>query len=108
MDHRFVTVQTTTAQAEDAERLAALVLESRLAACVQIAGIRSLYRWQGTVQDEPEHLVTCKTTAAAVPGLRELLAREHPYEEPEIIVQPIIDGSEGYLAWLESETRPAR
>ncbi|GGH36139.1 divalent-cation tolerance protein CutA [Microbacterium album] len=73
---------------------------------LQIAEVRSLYRWDGAVQNDREQLVTCKTTAAAVPALRDLILRMHPYEEPEFIVQPIVDGSDGYLAWIETETAP--
>ena len=101
-DPQFVAVQTTVGTPEEARALAGRAMQEHLAACVQISEITSVYRWDGAVQDDPEQLLTVKTTAAAVPGLRELLSREHPYEEPELIVLPIIDGSEGYLQWIRS------
>lgn len=96
----FVTVQTTVEDEPQAQRLAAAILDAGLGACVQVSAIRSFYRWKGEVHDDPEQLLTVKTTAEAVSGLKALLDREHPYEEPEMIVQPIIDGAPGYLDWV--------
>ncbi|GAB3190280.1 divalent-cation tolerance protein CutA [Nesterenkonia suensis] len=96
----FVTVQTTVEDEQQAQHLAMVLLEAGLGACVQLSPIRSFYRWKGEVHDDPEQLLTVKTTAAAVPALKSLLDREHPYEEPELIVQPIIDGAPGYLDWV--------
>lgn len=97
---QYVTVQTTTDSAAEAERLAAQAVQQKLAACVQIAQVRSFYQWQGQTHDDAEHLLTLKTTVAHVPGIKEFLAREHSYDEPELIVQPIIAGSAGYLEWV--------
>lgn len=107
-DADYAAVQTTVSSAEEAQALASLILERRLAACVQVAEVRSFFRWDegsGTaVQNETELLLTCKTTAAAVPGLKALVAEEHPYDEPELIVLPVVDGSTGYLDWVSAET----
>lgn len=103
---RAVTAQTTVETVEQAEQLAGRVLQARLAACVQLGAVRSFFRWEGQVQDEPEQLLTMKTSAAAVPRLRELIAAEHPYDEPEFIVQPVVDGSTSYLAWVHESTGP--
>lgn len=100
----FATVQTTVQDESQARRLAEAILDAGLGACVQVTAIRSFYRWQGQTHDDPEQLVTVKTTAAAVPGLKTLLEGEHPYEEPELIVQPIIDGADGYLDWVRENT----
>lgn len=96
----FVTVQTTTDAAAEAEKLAAAAVEQQLAACVQVSEVRSYYRWAGETHSDPEFLLTLKTTAASVPGIEALLAREHSYDEPELIVQPIIAGSDTYLQWI--------
>lgn len=96
-----VTAQTTVESAEAAEALASAAIDRGLAACVQVSEIRSFYRWQGEVHDDPEWLLTFKTTAEAAAGtLRDHISQQHPYDEPEYIVQPIIDGSEDYLAWI--------
>ena len=102
---RHVTVQTTADSAEAAEKLAAAVVDAQLAACAQVSEIRSFYRWKGEVHHEPEQSVTFKTTASAAPALQQLLQEQHPYEEPEIIVQPIIAGSPGYLEWVSDNSR---
>lgn len=100
----FVTVQTTTDTAAEAEQLASAAVERRLAACVQVSEIRSYYRWQGETHNDPEFLLTLKTTAVAVPGLKKMLQADHSYDEPELIVTPIIDGSQPYLQWIAEST----
>ena len=104
---RCVTAQTTVDSAEAAEELASAIIDQCLAACVQVAEVRSYYRWQGQVHNDPEWLLTAKTTAEAAAGaLRDHISQHHPYDEPEFIVQPIIDGSEGYLAWVRESVQP--
>jgi periplasmic divalent cation tolerance protein len=100
----FVTVQTTTDTAAEAEKLASAAVEQQLAACVQISEIRSYYRWEGETHHDPEFLLTLKTTAASVPGIKKLLLREHSFDEPELIVQPIIAGGDSYLQWIADST----
>lgn len=97
----LVTAETTTDSREVAEHLASAAVDRGIAACVQISAICSYYRWEGEVQNDPEFLLTFKTTAAAADGpLKDFLDREHPYDEPELIILPIIGGSDSYLAWI--------
>lgn len=100
----FVTVQTTTDTAAEAEKLAAAAVEQQLAACVQVSEIRSYYRWQGETHNDPEFLLTLKTTDSSVEGIKALLGREPSYDEPELIVQPIVSGSDSYLQWIADST----
>ncbi|HLR45107.1 MAG TPA: divalent-cation tolerance protein CutA [Brevibacterium sp.] len=96
-----VAAETTTDAREVAEHLASTAVDKGLAACVQISAIRSYYRWEGEVQNDPEFLLTFKTTAPVAHGpLKEFLDREHPYDEPELVILPITGGSESYLAWI--------
>ena len=89
-----------------AERLADLVIEKRLAACVNIlAPCRSVYRWKGAVQHDEEHPMLIKTTAERYPALEQALREGHPYELPEIIAVPIERGLPAYLAWVAAETK---
>jgi len=89
-----------------AERLAALLIEQRLAACVNIlAPCRSVYRWKGAVQRDEEHPMLIKTTAERYPALEKALREGHPYELPEIIAVPIERGLPAYLDWVAAETR---
>ncbi|OGA41307.1 MAG: cation tolerance protein CutA [Betaproteobacteria bacterium RIFCSPLOWO2_12_FULL_68_19] len=88
-----------------AERLAELLLERGLAACVNIlAPCRSVYRWKGAVQHDEEHPMLIKTTAGRYAELEQALREGHPYELPEIIAVPIERGLPAYLDWVASET----
>ena len=88
-----------------AERLADLVIEKQLAACVNIlAPCRSVYRWQGAVQHDEEHPMLIKTSAERYAELEQALRAGHPYELPEIIAVPIERGLPAYLAWVAQET----
>ena len=90
-----------------AERLADLLVQRQLAACVNIlAPCRSVYRWKGEVQHDEEHPMLIKTTAQRYAALEEALRSGHPYELPEIIAVPIERGLPQYLAWVASETTP--
>ena len=90
-----------------AEKLADLLIEQRLAACVNIlAPCRSVYRWKGAVQHDEEHPMLIKTTRERYSELEAAIRAGHPYELPEIIALPIGPGLPAYLQWVESETRP--
>lgn len=84
-----------------AKRIAEVLVEERLAACVnRVAGLHSTYFWDGRLQDEPEILLIIKTTAEQLPRLKERLRAIHPYEVPELIALPIVAGNEAYLEWV--------
>lgn len=86
---------------EAAERIVRTLLEERIVACGNIvAGVTSIYRWQGAVEREAEALIVLKTTAAEAPRLLARLPELHPYEVPEILVLPVVDGHGPYLSWL--------
>ena len=89
-----------------AERLADLVVEKRLAACVNIlAPCRSVYRWKDAVQHDEEHPMLIKTTAERYPELEKALRAAHPYELPEIVAVSIERGLPAYLEWVAGETK---
>lgn len=88
-----------------AERLARDLIESRLAACVNIlAPCRSVYRWKDAVQQEEEHPMLIKTTAGRYADLEAAIRARHPYELPEIIAVPVERGLPAYLDWVVAET----
>jgi len=90
-----------------AQRLADLLLEQRLAACVNIlAPCRSVYRWKDALQHDEEHPMLIKTSAERYPALEQALRQGHPYELPEIIAVPIERGLPAYLDWVAAETKP--
>jgi periplasmic divalent cation tolerance protein len=92
---------TTVATAQDAERIATTVVEEQLAACVNIvAGVRSIYRWQGKVESAEECLLVIKTDEQHRARLETRLEELHPYDLPEVLVLAPESGSARYLAWI--------
>lgn len=100
----LVAVFTTVSTAEQAQKLADLAIERRLAACVHAEPITSTYRWQGEVQHDAEVRLLFKTTAACQPALEQLLLDAHPYELPAIFAVPVTHASAGYEAWVVENT----
>ena len=96
-----VVAMTTAPNAEEASRLAAKLVEERLAACVQLVAIRSMYIWQGQVCDDQEHLLLIKTRADRLERLEATIQIHHSYEVPEITVVPLLSGSAAYLGWID-------
>ncbi|HWP56424.1 MAG TPA: divalent-cation tolerance protein CutA [Candidatus Acidoferrales bacterium] len=100
----FVVVYVTVGSARDAERLASLLVEERLAACVnRIGGVRSCYRWEGKIEDSREELLMIKTRRDLFDALKAKIQKEHSYSVPEIIALPIVEGNAGYLQWLDEQ-----
>ena len=94
-------VLVTCSHPEAAATLARTLVEEGLAACGNVLpGLRSIYRWQGQVQDETEALLLLKTTAARFEALRERVVALHPYEVPEVIALAVDAGHAPYLAWV--------
>ncbi len=99
-------VLVTTPTPERAAEIARALVDERLAACGNVVpGLRSIYRWEGKVQDEAEALLVLKTTRARFDALRERILALHPYQVPEVIALAIEAGSAPYLAWIAAETR---
>ena len=100
-----VLVWTTVSSETDSRALATVLVNDRLAACVNILPeMDSVYRWKGSVEQDRERQLIIKTTADRVPALSARLRALHSYELPEFIVTSIIDGSEEYLAWVREST----
>ena len=88
-----------------ARRVAAFLVESKLAACVNVmAPCVSTYRWQGAVEQATEIPVVIKTTVQRYPELEAALRAQHPYELPEIVAVPVARGLQSYLDWVSAET----
>lgn len=81
------------------------LVEERLAACVNLLPVISIYRWQDASRREPEYLLLIKTTAACFAALNARIRLLHTYEVPEIIALPVSHGDPGYLGWLTENTR---
>lgn len=95
-----------TASSEDeGAKIARALVEARLAACVNIAkDVRSIYTWQGKIEDESEVLMVVKTQKNLFDALLSKVKELHSYTVPEVIALPIIKGSEDYLKWLKEVT----
>lgn len=90
-----------TASEGESEQLAKLLVEERLAACVNVTGVRSFYRWQGELCVDKECLLIIKSDKSKVDRIIARIEDVHSYEVPEILVLPIVAGSEQYLEWVE-------
>jgi periplasmic divalent cation tolerance protein len=100
-----IVVLVTAPSREEAEKLAGLLIETRCAACANIVGpVTSVYRWQGEVTRDEEHLLIIKSTAARYADIESLVRANHPYELPEIVALPVAAGLDAYLSWVRSET----
>jgi periplasmic divalent cation tolerance protein len=103
----YLQVLTTVASEEEAGKIAELLVERKLAACVQVVGpVVSRYRWEGEVEEGREWQCLAKTTWAAYEAVEATIREVHSYEEPEIIAIPIVAGSPGYLAWIDENVSP--
>jgi periplasmic divalent cation tolerance protein len=101
----IVTVYATFADAEEAARIARTLVEERLAACANILGpIRSVYRWQGQIEESDEVAALFKTRADAADRLIARLANLHSYEIPAAVVWPIANALPAYGTWVKAET----
>jgi periplasmic divalent cation tolerance protein len=95
-------VLITAGSAEEATAIARALVEERLAACTNVVpGIRSIYRWEGAVHDDPEVLLVVKTRANRFEALARRVEELHSYDVPEVIALPLMAGATRYLAWLD-------
>jgi len=101
----FIIVYVTAGNEEDAAVIGRDLVDRALAGCVTIIrGVRSIYRWQGATQDEPEVLMVIKTRRELFGPLAKRVKELHKYSVPEIVALPILSGSDEYLGWLDNVT----
>jgi periplasmic divalent cation tolerance protein len=97
-------VYITTGDKAEAGRIGMALVESRLAACVNIIDqMTSLYRWEGQIQEDQEVILIAKTTQKNVPALKEKVKAMHSYECPCIVCLPVTDGYEPFLTWVKEQ-----
>ena len=107
MAHTVVVLLVTAPSADVAAAIARTLVEEGLAACGNVVpGIRSIYRWEGKVQEDAEALLVLKTERGRVEEIKARLPALHPYEVPELLVLPVEDGLPGYLEWVSASVRP--
>lgn len=106
MKEEFIVTYITTPDEETARKIAVDLLEKKIAACINITpNIYSIYLWKGDIEDGRETLMTIKTRRTLFKELIRIIKKLHPYEVPEIIALPIIEGYKPYLDWIRDETR---
>jgi len=104
VDQELIQVVTTCANREEAERIAAALVNARLAACVHVhSPITSVYRWQGKVEQSEEWLVAAKTTRPLFDAIAAAIRQEHSYDVPQIVALSIVESSEDYATWLREQ-----
>ena len=103
----IVIVLTTLGAAADAETFARTLVEEQLAACVNVLSpMSSTYRWKGSIEQESERQIVIKTTKDRLPALAARIDELHPYETPELLVLPVLEGEGDYLDWIRESVRP--
>lgn len=101
-----VVIFITVSNEQEGVKIAKNLVEEKLAGCINIVrDIRSVYSWQGKIEDDAELLLIVKTRRQLFTRLKDRVKELHSYSVPEIIAIPIIEGSEDYLKWLEETTR---
>jgi periplasmic divalent cation tolerance protein len=108
-NQELVVALSTCPDTDTASRLARELVQTGLAACVNVVpGLSSFYIWNETLRSDEEVLMVIKTSREALPSLEESLVSLHPYEVPELIALPVVDGHDAYLRWLAAAvSRPA-
>ncbi len=106
MASRFITVFCTVPDEQTASTIARHLVEARLAACCNIIpGLRSIYIWEGSIQDDKELLLIIKSKASLFDQLQATIKSLHPYQVPEILALPVDSGNKEYLKWLDEHVK---
>lgn len=101
----FIVILVTAAGRQEAETMADALVRDRLVACANIlGGVRSLFHWQGKIDQADEQLIVMKGRSDHFHRIEQRIRELHSYEVPEIIAIPVVDGSAPYLNWLREET----
>jgi periplasmic divalent cation tolerance protein len=105
-EQEFIMVLTNLPELAAAQKLARQLVEQKLAACVNILpGVQSIYRWQGSVEHANEVGLFIKTVQSRYAELQQAVRALHPYDTPELIALPVIDGLPAYLDWISAATK---
>jgi periplasmic divalent cation tolerance protein len=106
MKEKYIQVITTIDTKEDAEKITEILLNRRLAGCIQIIGpVTSTYWWKNKIEKASEWLCIVKSTKNLFEEIKQSIREIHPYETPEIISIPIVNGDNDYLKWLQDKLK---
>ena len=102
----FVAIYTTFDSLKEAKAFGRLLVEKKLAACVNlIHDVNSIYRWKGEIEETTEIILWCKTQDFLIEKIQSVIQKSYPYSLPAFVVYPIHSGSEAYLKWISDETQ---
>jgi periplasmic divalent cation tolerance protein len=102
---KFITIETTYSKASQAQKLAQILLKEKLAACIQLKTIASIYSWQGNIENSKEILVSIKTRSDLFTKISAIIKKHHPYEIPQITATILEQVSRDYAKWLEENLK---
>ena len=105
MSKKYIQIITTCEKKKDAEKIAKALIEKRLAACIQIMPINSIYWWKEKIEKAKEWILFIKTEKKLYERIESAIKTLHSYETPEIIAMPIIKGDKKYLEWVSETVR---
>jgi periplasmic divalent cation tolerance protein len=105
MNDSYATITTACADKDEAERIAARLLERKLAACVQLLPVSSRYVWKGEVCADEEILLLIKCRRDRYAAIERTILENHSYELPEILLTPVLGGYDKYLAWIDNDEK---
>ncbi len=100
----YAMIVTTCPNGTEAKDLALKLTEKKLAACVQLSDIKSFYTWKDKLCIDPEVRLTIKTRARLFQQIETFIRQHHSYEVPQIVMIPVVDGSDAYLDWMDENT----
>lgn len=103
---RYCMVLCTCDSEKEARALGSGLVASKLAACVQIHRVDSIYSWKDDIHTDPEFRLIIKTRDTLYPDVEAFISRHHSYEVPQVVKVPMEGGLPAYLAWMEENTRP--
>lgn len=108
MDTLYSIVITTVSDDSEAARLAEILLEQKIAACIQVTPIKSYYTWKESLQTDSEQLLFIKAKHSDFTAIQQCITENHSYETPEIIEVSITNGLPAYLGWIDEVTKQQR
>ncbi|MEM1662735.1 MAG: divalent-cation tolerance protein CutA [Pyrobaculum sp.] len=100
----YIVVFITTPDLDAAKKISRHLLERRVASCINMAPVKSMYWWEGKIEEAEEVLLIIKTTIDKLNELVKEVKSIHPYQLPEIVALPIVGGLRDYLSWVDRET----
>ena len=103
--NQYIMITTTFDNQEEANRITELLLEKRLVSCCQLSNITSSYHWKGKIEHTNEFLLQMKSRKGLFKEVEKVILENHSYETPQLIAYDIVEGYQGYLDWINEETK---